>query len=181
MPKKFLKHIETITSHRDTALLDKSVITSLRELLHVDEILLYDVVHLPDQVMAAVTTWSDADGVYSRHDAIGNDDYRPVTELPKLLSHVLPHHGNTGVPTPRPRAKGLHHILPVSVDRQTIACCEIRYTRTPTAHQRDLAEGILGLYRNYLALLEDSQIDTLTGLSNRKTFEIGRASWRERV
>lgn len=52
-----------------------------------------------------------------------------------------------------------------------IACFELRHQSGLTSHQLDLAAGIIGLYRNYRALLEDSQQDTLTGLSNRKTFD----------
>jgi diguanylate cyclase (GGDEF)-like protein len=38
-----------------------------------------------------------------------------------------------------------------------------------------MATGMISVYRNYLALLEDSQRDTLTGLLNRKTFDTGFA------
>ncbi|MBN9421104.1 MAG: GGDEF domain-containing protein [Candidatus Accumulibacter sp.] len=167
MSKKLLKHVEAITSHRDTALLDKSVVSSLRELLQIEEIRLYDVAHRGDDALIAMTTWSDATGIHCRHDGLHDDDYEPVLNHPGIAACI---DANDKVPGDA-AADARHQLLMICVDRKPIACCEITYPDTPSPQQRDLAEGILGLYRNYLSLLEDSQIDTLTGLSNRKTFE----------
>lgn len=168
MSKKLLKHVEAITCHRDTALLDKSVVNSLRELLQIEDIRLFDVAHRGDEILIAMTTWSDAAGVHCRHDELHDDDYEPVLKHPGIAACIDP--PETGAPAGG-TADARHQLLMVCVERKPIACCEITYPETPTLHQQDLAEGILGLYRNYLSLLEDSQIDTLTGLANRKTFE----------
>lgn len=168
MPKKLLKYVEAITVHRDTALLDKSVITSLRELLNVQNIWLYDVAHKSDATLLALTTWSDDKGVYYRHDALTDEDYEPISSHPRISACIGP---DGKVPATIVSTDPLHQVIAICVDHQLIACCEIHYTAPPSTHQKDLAKGILGLYRNYLSLLEDSQIDTLTGLHNRKTFE----------
>ncbi|MES2771943.1 MAG: GGDEF domain-containing protein [Pseudomonadota bacterium] len=170
MPKKLLAYVETITGHRDTALLDKSVIASLRELLGTSDIWLYDIVHAQAQSLAALTTWSDQQGVHYRHDHLHGSDYTPLESCPQLAGKVsasgmLSQVRGTELSDP------LQQLLPIVVEHKLIACCVIRYSSKPTAHQTDLAHGILSLYRNYLGLLEDSQIDTLTGLQNRKTFE----------
>src|SRR5581483_2486671 len=45
-------------------------------------------------------------------------------------------------------------------------------TATPlAAREADLVQGILGIVKNHLALLDYGELDTLTGLLNRKTFE----------
>lgn len=168
MSNKLLKHVEAITCHRDTALLDKSVVNSLRELLQIEEIRLYDVAHRGDEVLIAMTTWSDASGVHCRHDGLNDSDYESVLNHPSIAACI---DGDRSVLESEHAADACHQLLMICVDRKPIACCEVVYPEAPTPHQRDLAGGILGLYRNYLSLLEDSQIDTLTGLSNRKTFE----------
>jgi len=159
MSKKLLKHVEAITCHRDTALLDKSVVSSLRELLQIEEIRLYDVAHRGDDALIAMTTWSDATGIHCRHDGLHDDDYEPVPNHPGIAACI---DANDKVPGDAAQ-DARHQLLMICVDRKPIACCEITYPEAPTSQQRDLAEGILGLYRNYLSLLEDSQIDTLTG------------------
>ncbi|MFZ2852516.1 MAG: GGDEF domain-containing protein [Rhodocyclaceae bacterium] len=171
MTKKLLKHIETITGHRDTALLDKSVVTSLRELLHVTDVRLYDIAEKDGKLLIAVTTWGDAEGVHFRHDVLTDEDYSPVDQHPLIATQLAQHPGDAPSAAGAGDEESLYQFLPVRVDRQLIACIEIRYEKPPSVHQKDLAEGIFGLYRNYLSLLEDSQIDTLTGLANRKTFE----------
>jgi len=45
-------------------------------------------------------------------------------------------------------------------------------TATPlNSREADLVQGILGIVKNHLALLDYGELDTLTGLLNRKTFE----------
>lgn len=168
MPKKLLKYVETITGHRDTALLDKSVIASLRELLNVQNIRLYDVAYRNNETFVALTTWSDDKDVYYRHDVLTDEDYEPLSLYPQIASCI---ESEGKVPAGVVHANALQQIISIYVDHRMIACCEIHYTAPPSAHQKELARGILSLYRNYLSLLEDSQIDTLTGLQNRKTFE----------
>ena len=45
----------------------------------------------------------------------------------------------------------------------------------------DLVQGILGILRNHLALLDYGELDSLTGLLNRKTFESHFDKLRQRV
>jgi len=167
MPTRLLRHLEAMTSHRDTALLDTSVLTSLRDLLQVEDIRLYDLAHKGDRILYALTTWCDQAGVHSRHATLVDDDYTPLACHPQIAACVA-----TSAPCLVPDDDHhLHQFLPIFIDRQIVGCCEINYLTPPSRHKKDLAKGILSLYRNYLTLLEDSQTDTLTGLPNRKTFE----------
>jgi diguanylate cyclase (GGDEF)-like protein len=46
------------------------------------------------------------------------------------------------------------------------------HTREPlTPQQAEVVQGLVALFRNCLAMLDYSEIDTLTGLNNRKTFD----------
>jgi diguanylate cyclase (GGDEF)-like protein len=167
MPKHLLRYLEAMTSHRDTALLDTSVLTSLRDLLQVNDIRLYDLAYKGDDIFYALTTWCDGEGIHSRHSTLVDEDYQSVSCHPQIAACA-----NSGGPmVTLDEHDEPHQFLPIHVENQIFGCCEIHYPAPPTRHKRDLAKGILGLYRNYLTLLEDSQTDTLTGLPNRKTFE----------
>jgi diguanylate cyclase (GGDEF)-like protein len=61
--------------------------------------------------------------------------------------------------------------LPIFLQDMPVACFKIESMEPLSSQQSEMVAGMLALYRNYLSLLEDSQKDTLTGLSNRKTFE----------
>lgn len=167
MPKRLLRYLEAMTSHRDTSLLDTSVLTSLRDLLQVSDIRLYDLARRGNDTLYALTTWCDGEGIHSCHNQLADEDYRSVSCHPQIAACA----GSADPLLTNDEENEPHQFLPIHVDGQTIGCCEIHYSSVPSRHKRDLAQGILGLYRNYLTLLEDSQTDTLTGLPNRKTFE----------
>lgn len=168
MPKKLLQYLEAMTSHRDTVLLDKSLVTSLQELLGVNEILLYAIARNGGEVRVALTTWADAEGVHDRHATLTNQDYEPVSRHPGIMSCAAADAPSLSIDKDGPPP---FQFIPIRVGQQVVACCEIRHTEVLSKHKQYLANGVLALYRNYLALLEDSQTDTLTGLANRKTFE----------
>ena len=69
-------------------------------------------------------------------------------------------------------ANGLYvHCFPISLERGVLGVLEVICTRALVDDDLGTAEGFLGLYRNYLNLLDYSERDTLTGLRNRKTFD----------
>jgi diguanylate cyclase (GGDEF)-like protein len=67
--------------------------------------------------------------------------------------------------------KGCLSLFPVSTDRDVVGVMEIE-TAQPLSHESSRMVGsILRIYRNFQALLDYSERDTLTGLLNRKTFD----------
>jgi len=168
MPKKLLQRLEAMTNHRDTILLEQGVITTLRDLLEVHDIRLYDIARRGDDMIIALSTWCEQEELHSRHALLTEKDYEPISLYPEILASIT-HPSDSGFIYAK---ESFHYqFISISVGRQVMACCEIRYLELPSRQKKDLAKGILGLYRNYLTLLEDSQTDTLTGLANRKTFE----------
>jgi diguanylate cyclase (GGDEF)-like protein len=65
---------------------------------------------------------------------------------------------------------GRRHFLPVTSEKEIIGVLEIERSVLSEA-QLQIADGMLTIYRNHLALLDYSEHDELTGLLNRKTFE----------
>lgn len=60
--------------------------------------------------------------------------------------------------------------LPV-LDGDEVVAFLVVESRDGLAGAEPLVHGFLAVYRNYLAVLKDSERDTLTGLKNRKTFD----------
>lgn len=165
MTDKLLDHVHSITLHRDTALLDRSVITSLLQLLKLADASLYEICKLDGELFVTKTAWSENGKVFGQEHLTPESETLPLEGFPDIRAAVEGEQ-ETFI------EDGLHrHYVPVCAEEGPIACFDLRHTEGLDAHQIDLAAGIIGLYRNYRALLEDSQQDTLTGLNNRKTFD----------
>jgi len=62
-------------------------------------------------------------------------------------------------------------IFPIHGGRETAGLLVIEALSPLAPRETDLVQGILGILRNHLALLDYGELDSLTGLLNRKTFE----------
>jgi diguanylate cyclase (GGDEF)-like protein len=166
MPNKLLDHVKTITLHRDTALLDRSVITSLMELMKLERVKLVELCRLDGELLFTPAAWSEEGETFGADDLPPDIEAMPIAAYPGARDAIAKHdHFEQAEPN--------HYRcwIPVYAGETPVACFELENSRPLTEHQIDLAAGIIGLYRNYRSLLEDSQQDTLTGLSNRKTFD----------
>lgn len=166
-----LDHVEALTRQRDIIPLNISVLSSLRELLQLDRIRLCDVIRRDGQVRIALTAWIE-DG-----EVRCNVDFPSGEELQLAETHQ-PYQACCldGKPSLIEAESGGYTVcLPVVLDQKIGAFFQIDTPQQLTPHQLDVMEGIAGVYRNFLALLKDSQHDELTGLLNRKTFDHGMA------
>ena len=68
-------------------------------------------------------------------------------------------------------AAGFMHFFPLASDRDPIGVLEMRSMQPLSAEQSRMVCSILRIYRNFQALLDYSERDTLTGLLNRKTYD----------
>jgi diguanylate cyclase (GGDEF)-like protein len=166
MPNTLLDHVSTITLHRDTALLDRSVITSLIELLKLEEARLVDIYRLDNELFFTTSAWSESGRIFGQNDLPPDADALPLATYQGGREAIA-----SRTTCERCDAGRYRYWIPVFTDDIPVACFELTSITALDSHRVDLATGIIGLYRNYRALLEDSQQDTLTGLSNRKTFD----------
>ena len=166
---KVLKHAEAITRYRDHALVDIALVTSLLDLLQPQRkhlnIRLFRVSEERDHLQVELTAWNQGATVEFA------DWNGPVT-LPDLLYRSIE---LQVLHTDMVKEKGrgtMHYCwFPIVHEKTPLACLEIAANRPLTVQLLSLIDGMLGLYRNYLSLLQYSQVDTLTRLLNRKTFE----------
>ena len=166
---KVLKHAEAITRYRDHALVDIALATSLIDLLQPQRkhlsVRLFRVHEERGHVQVELTAWNHGQTVEFA------DWNGPVT-LPDALYQAIE---LQVIHTDMVREKGrgtMHYCwFPIVHEDTPLACLEISANRPLTVQLLSLIDGMLGLYRNYLSLLQYSQVDTLTRLLNRKTFE----------
>jgi diguanylate cyclase (GGDEF)-like protein len=62
-------------------------------------------------------------------------------------------------------------VFPIQGERTVVGLLVVETATALSSREADLVQGILGIVRNHLALLDYGERDTLTGLLNRKTFE----------
>jgi diguanylate cyclase (GGDEF)-like protein len=165
-----LRHAEAITHHRDHALVDAAMVQSLLELVGKGGrrvvVRLYRVVRMDEQFQITLTAWTD-DGEIRCDDIECNMAAAPAPMI-RALTLGVPGFGLM----PDERGRKLHFTwLPVIRDKELLACVELGTTAPLAPKHLLLMIGMRGLYANYLSLLHYSQIDTLTQLLNRKTFD----------
>ena len=160
-----LKHVESITQHRDRTLLEVGVASALFELVKAREVNIYRVSgDHPAQYLERITHVG-ADGVLYSSEFDDIDAVVPLASRPEMVACVehsqivLRHNEDVGTYV---------HCFPISVDRGVL---EVSCDKPLADDDLGTAEGFLGLYRNYLSLLDYSERDTLTGMLNRKTFD----------
>jgi diguanylate cyclase (GGDEF)-like protein len=72
-------------------------------------------------------------------------------------------------------------IFPIHGSSEVVGLLVIETTTALSPRETDLVQGILAILRNHLALLDYGELDTLTGLLNRKTFEANFQKLCERL
>ena len=72
-------------------------------------------------------------------------------------------------------------LFPVQGERVIAGILEINATSPISSRDAAMVQGVLSIVRNHLALLDYGEVDTLTGLLNRKTFESHFAKLHDRL
>lgn len=165
---RIVDNLAEITSHQDRHVLEKSLLKTLSELYPETELQLFRVKHLDEQIDIHLLA-------YSVNDLIVSTD-----ENPRLNA----------------QAQSLTQAMSDTIDKADISviqneesdCCKVLYpafdaqgeifgmlvhecTQAPEFSDQRLVYGILKVYANYLALIDKSQRDKLTGLYNRETLD----------
>jgi diguanylate cyclase (GGDEF)-like protein len=165
---QFIAHAAAITRHREHALVNSALVYSLVDLFACDrkrfQARLFHVTAQGDRPELTLTAWNDGRTVHC------GDQECAADSLPPQLFAALE---TQAMIVTLPEQRGQAHCcwLPAVYDRVPLACLEIRSQRPLTQRQLAAIDGIISLYTNYLSLLTYSQVDTLTQLLNRKTFD----------
>lgn len=166
-----LQHARAITHPRDQALVDIAMVHSLRELVDKGRqpqvvLRLYRIVSIDSRYRIHLTAWTQGD------DVLCEEIECDSAAAPPRMIQALDNDVITSGMNPGDQRADLHFIwLPVSREKELLACIELGLAEPLAPRQLLLIDGMRGLYANYLSLLHYSQVDTLTQLLNRKTFD----------
>jgi diguanylate cyclase (GGDEF)-like protein len=156
-----------LTRFRDRDVLDVTLVGALRDMLRPSSVAIYRCVGEGDDLrwltrarLGANDLAPVADSAWSAHEA-----------LPALASAPLRHRCHLEQAPLYDAGPPARALFPLTTDREAVGVLEIE-RETPLGDQeRRLVAGVARIYRNFLALLDYSERDTLTGLFNRKTFD----------
>ena len=164
-----LKHVESITQHRDRTLLELGVASALFELVKALEVNLYKASEHGDSRFLAQVIHVGQDGVrYLQEELDEEGEAIPLGSRPEMAACLEQNH----IVLRHLVDKGQYlHCFPIMAEHRALGVLEVVCGTQLSDENLGTAEGFLGLYRNYMSLLDYSERDTLTGLLNRKTFD----------
>ncbi len=139
---RIVSMIAALTRHRDVSLLETSLLKTVADLFAPDWAAIF---HIGDDDVPVFST-SLREGIVSQ------------TDFPEPFSELIGTEGVTSFPIMSHAHKVLGYLL---VHRQPRLSEE----------ERTLMTELFRVYDNYLSVLRDSQVDRLTGLLNRSTFD----------
>lgn len=160
---QLLSHIERITGERDRPQLNIVMAQALRDLVGTGSVSILNLLQAPGEAFIWPAAVVDDTGSHIHDDGLSvpesmvSIDYYP--QLVVCLESGLRQMTGDNTIFPLLRAKG------------TVSGFVTIAGKTLDPAQLAIAEHLLAIFSNMLSLLDYSEIDTLTGLLNRKTFD----------
>jgi len=160
---RLLTHIERMTSERERPLLEVALTEALLDRLEVSSVSVVKVMVTPEEVFVWPAVISDSTGSQLHDDGLSLPEEMISIEYHPLLDTCL----KTGIT----QESGNDTVIPiVKADGTWFGFVEIA-GRALNANETGLVTSLTTIFTNMLALLDYSEVDTLTGLLNRKTFD----------
>lgn len=153
----------------DRTLLEVALVSALAQTLRAEEVNLFKVQPAGTRLLLELIAHCGADGVTST-----DTDFETPTVALQVESREETEacvSGEQAVAVQRQGDGAYVHCIPVAFDGKVAALVELVRETMLDPQQLEMADSLIGLYRNYLSLLEYSERDTLTGLLNRRTFD----------
>jgi len=159
---------EVSPRYSDRSLLEIAIVSALSATIGADEVSIYKLQPAGTRLLLERSTRISGQGITSRDTDFESPEVAlPLESRPELESCVCDEQ-SVAVEAP---TGGFIHCIPVAYDGKIAAVIELLRPAMMAAPELEQAEHFVGLYRNYLSLLEFSERDTLTGLLNRRTFD----------
>ncbi len=164
---ELVDRLAELTGQRDRDVLDVTLVAAIRDILVTESVSIYRSVGEAGQERWLTRARLVGDEAVAQADSAWTDleDLPSLSEDPARLAALR-----------EERVVHLHDgthrtVFPVSTDRQVVGVLEIETREALDMQQQRMVASILRIYRNFEALLDYSERDTLTGLLNRKTFD----------
>lgn len=169
MAHELLNSVAETTAHRDRDDLDRAVALLLLRFLDTQSVAVLRIIDDGGKArrLARRVRVSQDSGL------TGPDSLDNLLELPLLSDFPAGEKCATSNQVVRCDGVGerLMGIFPIHGSSEVVGLLVIETTIALSTRETDLVQGILAILRNHLALLDYGELDTLTGLLNRKTFE----------
>lgn len=164
---QLLQRIENISSCRDREVLGLAIIAALHDLFHPNSLTFYRSVRQDNQRF--LEKLAEHDGVRATY--YGNEKHLSLLSLEEEPV-VLEAWQQPGV-VRRQTPSGDVFVFPLLVGDSSMpyGFFVLRFEQPPPPDIPESAQRFLQFYANYLGLLDYSELDSLTGLLNRKTFD----------
>ena len=165
---RLVEHLADLTGHRDRDVLDATLVSAFKDLLQPQAVAIYRCIGEPgNQRWLSRAKLGPTDLVASA-DPLWAD----IETLPRFEDHPArceAFKGQTAVLTGGPPHVA---VFAWGNDRETLGVLEVETGDAMDSNALRLVGSILRIYRNFQGVLDDSERDTLTGLLNRKTFDV---------
>lgn len=155
-----VEHIAHFTSQRDQELLSLSLLQSVNSML--------------SSLLSTIITMDKKGNVLSTiaYDGGNCNIYKSEKMIDKSVIEACERMSDSGVEESNFKTANGHQIIrSIYHNRKIEQFLVIELDERFSKVQTYVLSGILNIYNNFLALLNDSQTDELTGLANRKTFD----------
>jgi len=166
MDNEILASVIEITGQRDLDSLEFSLVASLADMLPVSAISIFKkhsekITRSVEEVISLkIVNNGHAKPDYQWSDTVKVVETDALTELCLVNSNSLS----------RPAENGYRNVFPITSDNVTIGSLCIDSGKD-ISDKTELIENIIKIYGNYLTILTESELDKLTGLFNRRTFD----------
>ena len=160
---KLLFHIERITSERDRPQINIALAHALRDLLGTGSVTVYALLQTPGESFIWPIATVDGTGSHIQDDGLAVPSSMVSIELhPQLLACL-----RSGVRD----TSGVDTVFPIARANGSVSGFVTISGKRLDESQLAFTAHLLAIFTNVLSLLDYSEIDTLTGLLNRKTFD----------
>jgi diguanylate cyclase (GGDEF)-like protein len=162
-----LGYIGRLTGERQRPQLESVLIEALRELTHADRVAYYKLQLTADEILCWLAVEADSEGTRILDDGINLPAHlSSLDDRPEIAAAVTLNTVQTFS-----CATGTRVLQPVTGPGSATGFIEIDLAQAPDKQRMFLIGGLVTAFRNIMGLLDYSEVDTLTGLLNRKTFD----------
>jgi diguanylate cyclase (GGDEF)-like protein len=162
-----LEHLRRLTGERRRPRLEALLVEAIRDLLQAQRVAYYKLQQADDETMFWLAVETGEQGTRVLDDGINSPErLTPIQSRAEVAACIV-----TDIPQQLSSASGILLVHPMAGPGSANGFIELDLTAIPDEQQLQLLTALLTTFRNIMGLLDYSEVDTLTGLFNRKTFD----------
>ncbi len=165
---QLIDHIVFISACRDRSEVNRAMLQAIRDLFEPYSATIYRCFASAQQTVAFKCSGIGAGGDYQRNAYLPEDRYCVSLDSNPGLLYCQ----DESLPYVDVKADGATRwFFPIRFEDKLCYILEIEFTLPASDEQMVTLAGLVNYFRNQVALIDYGETDTLTGLSNRKTFD----------